>query len=401
MRHWLRTADDDALHMVTHTLRRMAAGGIRDHLGGGFHRYSVDARWLVPHFEKMLYDNALLARAYLHGHLLTRDPDFRAVAEETLDYLAADMRLPGGGFASARDADSEGEEGLFYLWTPEQLESLLEPEEARLFARLYDVSPGGNFEGRSILHLPHDAEAVARAEGLSPEELRRRVTAAREVLLGARARREAPFRDDKVLVSWNALAIRAFAEAGAALGRPDYVRIATEAADFVWSALRREGRLLHVFMDGEAKVLGFLDDHAGLGNALLSLHAATLEPRWLEGARWLTDEILRRFWDDAETTVFDTAADAERLILRPRDSMDNATPSGPSLAAELLTHMADVFGDDRYRTTAVRILERESAMLSQYGPAFGRMLSVLDRTLAPPVEVAVVGKRDHDERTLS
>jgi hypothetical protein len=231
---------------------------------------------------------------------------------------------------------------------------------------------------------------------MSPAELRERVAAARTVLLRARAGREPPFRDDKVLVSWNALAIRAFAEAGAALGRPDYVRIAAEAADFLLHALRRDGRLLHVYMEGEAKVLGFLDDHAGLGNALLSLHAATLEPRWLDAARWLSDEILARFWDDAEGMVFDTAADAERLILRPRDSMDNATPSGSSLAAELLTRAAAVFGEDRFRATATRIVERESAMLARFGPAFGRMLSVLDSTLASPVEVAIVGERDDD-----
>ncbi|HUF75122.1 MAG TPA: hypothetical protein VMM35_02540, partial [Longimicrobiales bacterium] len=393
VRHWLRTSDDHALHMVTHTLRSMAAGGLRDHLAGGFHRYSVDARWLVPHFEKMLYDNALLARAYLHGHQVTGDGDLREIAEQTLDYLVADMLLEEGGFASARDADSEGEEGLFYVWTPEEVEALLEPDDARLFARLYDVTPTGNFEGRSILHLPHEPDAVAQAEGIDPEELRRRMAAARRALLEARAEREPPFRDDKVLVSWNALAIRAFAEAGATLGRADYVRVAAQAADFLWSALRPEERLLHVYMEGNAKVEAFLDDHAALGNALLSLHAATLEPHWLERARWLCDEILARFWDEAEQSVFDTAADAEALILRPRDSMDNATPSGPSLAAELLTRAGAVFDDDRYRSIGARIVERESAMLTRFGPAFGRMLSVLDSTLAAPVEVAVVGTR--------
>jgi uncharacterized protein len=398
IRHRLRTGDENALHMAVHTLRRMAAGGLRDHLAGGFHRYSVDARWLVPHFEKMLYDNALLARAYLHGHLVTGDSELREITEQTLDYLVADMLLPEGAFASARDADSEGEEGLFYVWTPEEVEALLEPEDARLFERLYDVTPAGNFEGRSIVHLPHDPEAVARAESIEPEELRQRMAAARAVLLEAREKRVAPFRDDKILVSWNALAIRAFAEAGAALGRADYLRVASEAADFLWARLRHDERLLHVYKDDHAKVEAFLDDHAGLGNAFLSLHAATLEPRWLERARWLCDEILSRFWDEAEQSVFDTASDAETLILRPRDAMDNATPSGPSLSAELLTRTGAVFDDERYRSTAARIVERESAMLARFGPAFGRMLSVLDSTLAAPVEVAIVGARD-DEAT--
>jgi uncharacterized protein YyaL (SSP411 family) len=401
LRHHARTGDDDALDMVVHTLRRMAAGGLRDHLAGGFHRYSVDARWLVPHFEKMLYDNALLASAYLSAHQVTGHADLRGVAEETLDYLAADMRAPDGGFASARDADSEGEEGLFYVWTPEAVEEILSPDDAKLFSRLYDVSPGGNFEGKSILHLPHDPEAVARAEGIDEDALHARMVAARAKLLAARARREPPFRDDKVIVSWNALAIRAFAEAGAALGRWDWVDLARESAEFVWSALRPDGRLLHVYMEGRAKIGGFLDDHAALGNALLSVHGATLEVRWLEAARWLCDEIVSRFWDDSEGTVFDTASDAERLVMRPRDTMDNATPSGASLAAELLARAGHVFDDDRYRSTAQRIIDHEAAILERYGPAFGRMLSVLDRSLAEPVEVAIVGPAaDEDTRAL-
>jgi uncharacterized protein YyaL (SSP411 family) len=400
LRHHLRTGDIDALDMAVHTLRRMAAGGLRDHLAGGFHRYSVDARWLVPHFEKMLYDNALLASAYLYAHQVTGHGDLRVVAEQTLDYLAADMRAPGGGFCSARDADSEGEEGLFYVWTPEELEDLLPRDDARLFARVYDVSPGGNFEGRSILHLPHDPESVARAEGIPPDELAAALAKSRATLLEARANREPPFRDDKVLVSWNALAIRAFAEAGAALGRADHVELARESADFLWTALRPQGRLLHVFMDGEAKIDAFLDDHAALGNALLSLHGATLEVRWLDGVRWLCEEILERFWDESSGTVFDTASDAPALVLRPRDAMDNATPSGPSLAAELLARAGHVFDEDRYRKAARRILDYETEALERYGPAFGRMLSVLDRTLAEPVEVAVVARRGDSAAAL-
>ncbi|HET9949887.1 MAG TPA: hypothetical protein VFQ22_13280, partial [Longimicrobiales bacterium] len=394
LRHYLRTGDGHALDMVVHTLRRMAAGGLRDHLAGGFHRYSVDARWLVPHFEKMLYDNALLARAYLMAFQVTGHEDLRAVAEQTLDWMAADMRTPEGAFCSARDADSEGEEGLYYLWTPAELEEALEPEDARLFARLYDVSESGNFEGRNILHLPHDPAAVAASEGIAPQELEARMAAARAALLEVRARRVPPLRDDKALVSWNALAIRAFAEAGAVLGRADYVDVATRAADFLWGALRRDGRLLHGWMEGEARVPGFLDDHAGLGNALLSLHGATLDPRWLEPVRWLCGEILERFRDPDTQLLYDTAADAEALLLRPRDSMDNATPSGPSLAAELLARAGHLFDEEPWREAAARALDHEAEALARFGPAFGRMLSVLDRTLAPPVEVAIVGLAD-------
>jgi uncharacterized protein YyaL (SSP411 family) len=400
LRHHLRTGDRSALDMVVHTLRRMAAGGLRDHLGGGFHRYSVDARWLVPHFEKMLYDNALLASAYLAAYQVTGHEDLREVLEQTLDYLVADMRLPVGGFASARDADSEGEEGLFYVWTPEELEGLLSPEDARLFARLYDVTPEGNFEGHSILHLPHEPEAVARAEGVPIDELRARMQSARAKLLDARAGREPPFRDDKVIVAWNGLAIRAFAEAGAALGRPDYVDVARESAEFLWSALRADGRLLHVYMDGRAKIEGFLDDHASLGNALLSLHGATLDARWLDATRWLCEEILGRFWDEGEGAAFDTPSDAVPLVMRPRDTMDNATPSGASLAAELLARAGHALDVERYRTVAARIIDYDTEALQRYGPAFGRMLSVLDRTLADPVEVALVG-REGDAGTLA
>jgi hypothetical protein len=394
LRHHLRTGAPQALEMVVHTLRRMAAGGLRDHLAGGFHRYSVDARWLVPHFEKMLYDNALLARCYFDAYRVTGAVDLRDVALETLDYLLADMRSPAGGFYSARDADSDGEEGTFYVWTPEEVEALLEPEDARIFARLYDVAPGGNFEGRSILHLPHGHAAVAGAEGLEEAELARRMAHARAVLLDARSRRNPPFRDEKVLVAWNGMAVRALAETGAALGRGDYVTEAVRAADFLWSQLRPDDRLLHTWMDGEAKIDAFLDDHGALGNALLSLHAATLDTRWLGAARWLCDEILARFWDDDAETVFDTASDAQALFLRPRDPMDNATPSGPSLAAELLARAGHLFDDDGYRAAAERIIASDATALLDYGPAFGRMLSVVDRGLAPPMEIVIVGDPD-------
>jgi uncharacterized protein YyaL (SSP411 family) len=392
LRHHVREPESDALEMTVHTLRRMAAGGMRDHLGGGFHRYSVDARWLVPHFEKMLYDNALLARAYLDAYRVTGFDDLRAVAVDTLDYLLTDMRSPEGGFYAARDADSEGEEGTFYLWTPEEIDEVLEPEEARLFKRIYDVTAEGNFEGRSILYLPHDIDAVARAEELTPADVEERMSVARAALHEVRSRREPPFRDEKILVSWNAMAIRALAEAGATLARWDYVDEAARAAEFLLDALVRDGRLMHTYKDGNAKVGGFLDDHAALGNALLSLHGATLSARWLEQAQRLCDEILERFWDEREGTVFDTAVDAEGLILRPRDPMDNATPSGPSLAAELLTRAAHAFDVDRWREAASRILDREAEALLRYGPAFGRMLSVLDMVLSGPVEIVIAGR---------
>ena len=400
MRHHVRNGEPAALEMAEHTLRRMAAGGMRDHLGGGFHRYSVDARWLVPHFEKMLYDNALLARVYLDAYRLTASEDLRDVAEGQLDNLATDMRSTEGGFYSARDADSEGVEGAFYVWTAEEIRDVLDAyagaQDAELFHRAYDVSPGGNFEGRNILHLPHDLAAMAGSVEMSESDLRERMRVARTTLLQARGSREAPFRDEKILVSWNGMAIRAFAEVGATLGRWDYVDIATEAADFLWTELRPEGELRRVFKDGESKIPAFLEDFAALGNALLSLHAASLDPRWLTATRTLCEDILGRFLSAEDGLLYDTPDDGERLIFRPRDPMDNATPSGVSLAAELLLRAGHVFDHARYRDLALSIFGGDAAALKRFGPAFGRMLSAADRSLADSVEVAIIGDRADD-----
>jgi len=400
LRHHVRSGEPAALEMAEHTLRRMAAGGMRDHLGGGFHRYSVDARWLVPHFEKMLYDNALLARAYLDGYRLTASEDLRNVAEHTLDYVATDLRSPEGGFYSARDADSEGVEGAFYVWTAEQIRDALggspEAEDAELFGRAYDVSAAGNFEGQNILHLPHELASIARSEEIEESDLAERMRAVRVKLLQARGSREAPFRDEKILVSWNGMAIRAFAEAGATLGRWDYVDIATQAADFLWTELRPGGELRRVFKDGESKIPAFLEDFAALGNALLSLHAASLDPRWLTATRTLCEDILGRFLSAEDGRLYDTPDDGERLIFRPRDPMDNATPSGVSLSAELLLRAGHVFDDARYRDLALAILAGEAAALKRFGPAFGRMLSAADRSLADSTEVAIIGDRTEE-----
>ncbi len=405
LRWHVRSGERAPLDMVLHTLRRMAAGGMRDHLAGGFHRYSVDARWLVPHFEKMLYDNALLASVLLDAWRLTGAPDLRHLLEETLDWMAKEMRGPDDGFHAALDADSEGEEGLFYVWTPEEVDELLGPD-ARLFRRVYDVSEAGNFEGRSILHLLHPPASVAATEGMDEDALHAILERARATLLERRSERERPFLDEKVIVAWNGLAIRAFAEAGATLGRTDWLEVASDAADFLLSHLRLDGRLLHSWIDGAPSasdgvpIPALLDDTAALGNALLSLHAATLEPRWLDEALTVTEDVLERFWDDAAATVYDTAHDAEALVVRPRDSTDGATPSGPSLAAELLARAGHLSDSDRFRGVARKVVDREAEGLERFGAAFGRMLSVLDRLEADPVEVVVAGGDDDETRAL-
>ena len=394
-----RTGDDQALGIVTHTLRQMARGGMYDHLAGGFHRYSVDARWLVPHFEKMLYDNALLARVYLNAFQVTGDPELGAVVEGTLGHILRDLRAPDGGLYSAFDADSEGEEGVFYVWTPAQIREVLDSELAALFERCYDVSEAGNFEGRNILHLPHDLAAVARSEGLAPDELDSLLRGAREQLREARNLREPPLRDEKILASWNGMALRALAEAGGALGREDYVGAAVEGLEFVLSEMRTGGRLRRSHKNGEARIDAFLEDYGAIGNALATVYEVSLDPRWIDEIRWITDRILNLFWDEEDGVFYDAASDGEELVVRPRDIMDNATPSGNSLAVELLLRSAHLFGDGRHREVAERILDREAGSLARFPAAFGRLLSALDRTVAPPVEIAIVGERDDPDTT--
>jgi len=391
LRHFHGTGSEEALSMVLHTLRAMGRGGMRDHLGGGFHRYSVDARWLAPHFEKMLYDNGLLARVYLHAFQITGDVEFRDVATSTLDYILEDLTDPEGGFYSAQDADSEGEEGVFYLWRPEEVEEVLGKDEGALFNRVYDVSEVGNFEERNILHRPSPLEAFARREGLLEDQLAMQLGRGREALKAVRSRREPPFRDEKVLVGWNSFVLRALAEAAGALDRPDYLRAAKANAAFLLGSLKDGKRLFRSWKDGAARIPAFLEDYAGLGNALLTLYEVTLEPDWLIEARTLADQVIELFWDEDGGVFFDTPKDGETLVLRPRDAMDNATPSGNSLAAELLYRASIHFGEDGFRKAAVRSIAREVEAMKQYPNAFGRLLSVLAGILSPPVEVALLG----------
>ena len=394
-----RTGEPEALELVTRTLHAMARGGIYDQLAGGFHRYSVDARWLVPHFEKMLYDNALLGRLYLNAHQVTGDPELRRVAEGTLDHLLTDMRAPEGGFYSALDADSEGEEGTFYVWTQQQVRELLDKGVADLFMRCYDVSEHGNFEGSNILHVAHDLSAVAKREGMDLEALQELLHGARLVLLEARNLREPPFRDEKVLASWNGMAIRALAEAGGALNQPRFREAAVSGLDFVLGSMREGDRLRRSYKSGTARIDAFLEDYAAVGNAILTVYEATLEPRWLDEAAWVTERVVELFWTDKDGVFHDAPKDGEVLAVRARDLMDNATPSGNSLAVELLMRSAHLFGEESHRDIAHRVLEREAGSMARFPSAFGRLLTVLDRTVADPVETAIVGARD-DTRTI-
>ncbi|HEX5727469.1 MAG TPA: thioredoxin domain-containing protein, partial [Longimicrobiaceae bacterium] len=392
LRQWRRTGNPDALRQVETTLRSMAAGGIYDHLGGGFARYSVDARWLVPHFEKMLYDNALLARAYLHAWQATGADDYRRVVEETLGWATREMRDPQGGFYSALDADSEGVEGKFYLWTPDEVDALLGPEDGPLFRRYYDVTAAGNFEGENILNTPREPEAVAAEAGVSPARLAQALARGRDVLYAARAERVWPGRDDKVLTAWNAMMIQAFAEAARALESEAYRETAVAAAEFLLRELRAGGRLLRTWRAGRAgPIPAFLDDHALLAEALLALYEATWDPRWVAEARTLADAMLDLFWDEAEGVLHDTARDAETLVVRPRDPFDNAVPSGNSAAVMALLRLAELTGEERYAAVARTVLESMAELLARLPAGFGHLLCALDFHLAVPREVAFAG----------
>jgi uncharacterized protein len=375
----------DASHAretVERTLDAMMAGGIYDQLGGGFARYSVDAGWLVPHFEKMLYDNALLARAYLHGWQAFGHERYRRVAEETLDWVLREMRGPEGGFFSALDADSEGEEGRFYVWTPTQLEEVLGTAAAEVAAH-YGVSERGNFEGASILHLPGGA-AGPRPEGL--EEARR-------ALYDARAKRIWPGLDDKRLASWNALAIAAFADAGAALGREDYLDAAREAAVFVLGSMRdEEGRLLRTYKDGRARLNAYLEDHAFLLEALLTLYEASFEQRWFDEARALAETTIERFGDSERGGFFSTSSDHEELIARRKEIGDHPIPSGNSAAALGLLRLAALTGEREYERRAEGVLRLFARPAAGHPEAFAHLLRALDFQLEPTREVALVGE---------
>jgi hypothetical protein len=376
--------------VVERTLDAMAAGGIYDQVGGGFARYSVDAAWLVPHFEKMLYDNALLARAYLHGWQVFGHQRYRRVCEETLDWMLAEMRGPEGGFYSALDADSEGEEGRFYVWTPAQIRAVL-GADAEAVIEYYGVSEAGNFEGANILHLAGGGPgrpSLADREEDAPAGL----AEARRALYEARAKRVWPGLDDKRLTAWNALAIAALAEAGAVLGREDYLDAARRCAEFVLDTLSGDdGRLLRTYKDGDARLNAYLEDHAFLLEALLTLYESTFEPRWFERARELADETIARFGDPERGGFFSTSADHEQLIARRKEIGDHPIPSGNSAAAMGLLRLAALTGERAYEEQAEGVFRLFAKTATQHPESFAHLLRALDFHLAPTREVALVG----------
>ena len=403
LRAWKRFGDDHALEMARLTLDRMAMGGMYDQLGGGFHRYSTDERWLVPHFEKMLYDNALLSVAYLEAYQATSEPFYRRIVEETLEYVLREMTSPEGPFYSTQDADSEGEEGKFYVWSATEIEQVLGKEALDVFGYVYDVSPEGNWEGHNILNRSKSDQQDARMLRIDEVELRSILEKAKGKLYEVRSRRVWPGRDEKTLTAWNALMIAAFAQAGAVLEKPEYVNAAVRAAEFLLDRMRtRDGRLLRTYSAGaEPKLNGYLEDYAFLIDALISLYEATFVPRWLDAALQLTDVMIDQFWDATEGGFFFTGKDHEQLIARLKETHDSSTPSGNSMAVTALLRLAKLTGRRDLQEKAEATLRVYRGLLEASPISMGQMLLALDFYFGPVQEFAVVGNQaENDTRRV-
>jgi uncharacterized protein YyaL (SSP411 family) len=390
--YWARTGAGQALAMVTTSLDHLARGGIRDHLGGGFHRYATDAEWLVPHFEKMLYDQALLARSYLEAYRVTGRPEYAHTAREIFEYVLRDLTDADGGFYSAEDADSEGEEGKFYVWRPEQIREILGPEEAELFSRFFGVTEQGNFEhGTSILHIEQPLAEFAKLKGFEQAVLADRLARAKTKLFAARARRVRPHRDDKILTSWNGLMIASLSYGAATLGEARYLAAARRSADFVLTHLRRDGGLLRRYRDGEARYPGTLEDYAFFSYGLLELYEATFEPRYLAEAKGLVAQMRRRFWDEDGSGFFLRPTDEPALIARSKEIYDGAIPSGNSVAALVLLRLGRLTADQGPEAQGRRTLEGFADAVGRNAFAYPQLLIAWDFALGPTKEIVIAG----------
>ncbi len=395
--HHHRTGDPKALEMAVFTLTKMAQGGIYDQIGGGFARYSVDAVWLVPHFEKMLYDNAQLSRVYARAYQLTSDPFLGRIAQETYDYVLREMTAPEGGFYSATDADSEGEEGKFFVWTPAQVMALLSPDDAALAVDYYGMSEAGNFEGHNILHTPHSEAEVAKRHQLTVEALQARLASIKDVLFAARAQRVPPGLDDKIVTSWNGLMLASLAEGARVFNRRDYATAAQRAGEFLLDTLfsrdeHGQARVLRTYNHGQAKIAGVLEDYACLAEGFLELYMTSLDVRFYLAARDLAEAALSRF-RAPDGGFYDTADDHEALIIRPRSLQDNAVPSGAAMLSRVLLRLYAYTGEARYEEAAVSALLLLVGAMREYPTAFGEALGAVELLVGGVVELAVIGDR--------
>jgi len=390
LRYHKRTGDAKALEMVTFSLDKMACGGIYDQLGGGFHRYAVDSIWLVPHFEKMLYDNAQLARVYLHAFQVTGTEFYKRIATEILDYIVREMLDTSGGFYSTQDADSEGEEGKFFVWSPEEIAEVLGEADAKLFCETYDVTKAGNFEGHNIPNLNETTTERPLDEMC-------------QKLFDHREYRVKPGRDEKVLTAWNGLMLAAFADAAGVLGDDRYLEIAKNNAAFIKRELFVGGRLLRTWKDGRAKLNGYIEDYANVADGLLELFKVSGEIAYLNDAKEYADIMITEFWDEESGGFFFTSNDHEELVVRNKDFYDNATPSGNSVAADVMLRIAKLTGEEKYERFAVATLRISASQIKRHPQGFGRALSALEFHLGPGKEIVVVGdpRNDLEREVLS
>ncbi|MEO6809589.1 MAG: thioredoxin domain-containing protein [Isosphaeraceae bacterium] len=398
LRQHARTGETRALHMVRQTLDKMARGGIYDHLGGGFARYSTDKRWLVPHFEKMLYDNALLAQTCLEAYQVTGEPEYARVARETLDYILGRMTSPEGGFYSTEDADSEGVEGKYYVWSLAEIREILGEERAKTFAYVYDVTDHGNWEHANILNLPKPIEQAAKLLGQEVEPLRAQLAEDRAKLLEVRERRVPPAKDTKVLTSWNGMMIAPMADAARTLGDARYLDAARRASGFLLDTMRTpDGLLLHSYKDKQAKFNGYLDDYACLIDGLTRMFEASGEPRWIDAALDLSRVMIEEFNDDEHGGFYYTGKSHEALIARQKDTYDSATPSGNAMATTALLRLAALTDRDDLADVGRKTLQAIHLVLEQAPSGAGQSLVALDFLLAPRQKIAVIGGADRAE----
>ena len=400
LRTFVRTGNADALEMVRTTTTKMAYGGMYDQLGGGFHRYSTDAKWLVPHFEKMLYDNALLSRVYLHYYQVSQDELARETTKGILDYVIREMTNDEGGFYSTQDADSEGHEGKFFVWDIAEIKSVLGEKQANFFCAAYDITDSGNFEGENIPNIKHSLKAVAEKAGVTLDELNASLSQSKRKLFEVREQRIKPDRDEKVITAWNGLMLASFAEAGVVLDRPDYLDIARKNARFILSKLQRDGFLLRTYKDGVAKFNAYLEDYAFLIEGLTTLFETSGEIEWLNAALSLTDRMVEEFWDEDNAGFFFTETSHEKLIVRSKDYFDNATPSGNSVAASVLLRLGILTDSEHFRNLAVSVFREVADSIRKYPSGFGYALSGLDFLLSTPKEVAIIAAEKSTLKTF-
>ena len=402
LRYWKQTGETEALNMVQETLKAMRKGGIYDHIGFGFHRYTVDQQWIIPHFEKMLYDQALLAMAYTEAYQATGETEYRETAEEVLEYILRDMRSPEGGFYSAEDADSEGEEGKFYLWTAEEIQDLLGPEDGALFQTVYSISPEGNFKdeargiktGKNILHRTKTWDEISAELEIPSDQLWWKMEHAREVLFPAREARIHPGKDDKILTDWNGLVITALSIAGKVFGREDYLVAAGEAVDFIMTHLHSQGRLKHRWREGESAIEGNLDDYAYLIWGLLELYQATFQAEYLKAALKLNQTLTKHFWDNEEGGYYFTPDHAPQILVRQKEAYDTALPSGNSVQQMNLERLYLLTGENNFRETSESLEKYFSPTMKQTPAAFTMFLSAIMFQTSPSFEVTILGEKD-------